>query len=189
MVSRDAEHPQKCNDVPRHLSTVSRDMTGRPPVGIEPATQGLVRPGDPGQVRDAVDSRDPNQHAVQLARPERGPHRLPGRPACPLSPLRGRCLAGNSYRPAHGRTLNRRWHRSRTSAAGTVAAVRRRPVGARTRPRLTGPRDARHRRGPKLGMSGARVGRYHDFALARWWLPPAPFQVPLQPALANQLSS
>jgi hypothetical protein len=37
-------HP-KCNDVPRHLSTVSRDITSVGPVGLEPTTRGLKGAG------------------------------------------------------------------------------------------------------------------------------------------------
>ena len=38
ITSRDAGHPQKCNDVPRHLLTVSRDITLAHPEGFEPPT-------------------------------------------------------------------------------------------------------------------------------------------------------
>jgi hypothetical protein len=38
ITSRDAGHPQKCNDVPRHLLTVSRDITRELARGLEPLT-------------------------------------------------------------------------------------------------------------------------------------------------------
>jgi hypothetical protein len=38
ITSRDAEHPPKCNDVPRHLLTMSRDITVVGATGLEPVT-------------------------------------------------------------------------------------------------------------------------------------------------------
>jgi hypothetical protein len=45
ITSRDAETPHNCNDVPRHLLTVSRDITVTKPRGLEPLTPCLQSGG------------------------------------------------------------------------------------------------------------------------------------------------